>query len=128
LVVTTIAQTLDVRELSGRSLLDSLQAYLRDRQALLLLDNFEQVLQAAPDIAALLATAPGVKILVTSRAVLHLRGEKEITVPPLALPNPTQLPPLARLSQYAAVALFIERALDVQPDFAVTNENAPAVA
>jgi predicted ATPase/class 3 adenylate cyclase len=128
LVAATIAQTLGVREQSGRSLLDSLQAYLRDRQMLLVLDNFEQVLQAAPGIAALLAAAPGVKILVSSRAVLHLRGEKEIVVPPLALPDPRQLPPLARLSQYAAVALFIERALDVQADFAVTNENAPAVA
>jgi predicted ATPase/class 3 adenylate cyclase len=128
LVATAIAQTLGVREQSGRSVLDSLQVYLRDRQMLLVLDNFEQVLQAAPDIAALLAAAPGVKILVTSRAVLKVRGEKEIAVVPLALPDPTQLPPLARLTQYAAVALFIERALDVQPDFAVTNENAPAVA
>jgi predicted ATPase len=101
---------------------------------LLLLDNFEQVLEAAPTVAALLVAARGVKIFVTSRAVLHLRGEKEIAVPPLALPPhpPAPSPTPGRggeeLTQYAAVALFIERALDVQPDFAVTNENAPAVA
>jgi predicted ATPase len=105
-----------------------LKTYLRDKRLLLLLDNFEQLLEAAPTIAALLGAAPGLKVLITSRAVLHLRGEKEITVPPLNLPDPRQLPALARLTQYAAVALFIERALDVQPDFAVTNENAPAVA
>jgi predicted ATPase/class 3 adenylate cyclase len=137
LVAATIAHTLEVRETAGQPLLETLKAHLRDKRLLLLLDNFEQVLQAAPDIAALLAAAPGLKLLVTSRAVLHLRGEKEITVPPLALPLLPLLPrSRARergpggegLTQYAAVALFIERALDVQPNFTVTNENAPAVA
>jgi predicted ATPase len=136
LVAATIAQTLGVRELSGRSVLDSLQAYLRDRQILLVLDNFEHLLQAAAGIAALLAAARGVKILVSSRAVLQLTGEQEYPVLPLALP-PTSALALdgsrsgrewEALTQYAAVALFIQRALAVKPDFAVTNANAPAVA
>jgi len=128
LVITAIAQTLDVRESEVQSPLDQLKGYLREKQPLLLLDNFEQVIAAAPAVADLLAACPRLKVLVTSREVLHLRGEKEFAVPPLALPNPKKLPPLEDLSQYAAVELFIARALDVRPDFAVTNENAPAVA
>jgi predicted ATPase/class 3 adenylate cyclase/Tfp pilus assembly protein PilF len=128
LVVTTIAQTLDVRESGEQVLLDQLKGYLREKQLLLLLDNFEQVVAAASSVATLLAACPRLKVLVTSRAVLHLRGEKEVSLPPLALPDLGQIPPLDQLTQYAAVALFIARALDVQPDFAVTNDNALAVA
>jgi predicted ATPase/class 3 adenylate cyclase len=136
LVAASIAQALGVPEIGGQVPLDSLRAYLQARQALLLLDNFEQVLEAAPVVAELLAAAPGVKILVTSRAVLKVRGEKERVVPPLALPLNLARPldgggaerEWEALTQYAAVALFIQRALDVQPDFAVTNENALAVA
>jgi predicted ATPase/class 3 adenylate cyclase len=133
LVASAIAQTLGVRELGGTPLLESLKAHLRDQQLLLLLDNFEHLLAAAPLVAELLAAAPRLKVLLTSRAVLHLRGEKEFPVPPLALPDPKHLPPVgadlvSALSQYAAVELFIQRALDVKPEFVVTNENAPAVA
>lgn len=128
LVASTIAQTLSVRETGGQPLIDSLVDYLRNKQMLLLLDNFEQVVSAAPIAAALLAACPRLKFLVTSRAPLHLRGEHQFVVPCLALPNPKQLPPIESLSQYAAVALFIQRALAVNRHFAVTNENAPAVA
>jgi predicted ATPase/class 3 adenylate cyclase len=133
LVMSTIAQTLGVREDGGQPLLESLSEFLRDRQMLLLLDNFEQVLPAAPRVTEILAACPRLKVLVTSRAVLRLRGEHEFPVPPLALPDPRRVLPgqtqlSAVLSQYAAVELFIQRALAVKPDFSVTNENAPAVA
>jgi predicted ATPase/class 3 adenylate cyclase len=127
LVVPTIAQALGVSEAGGRPLMDALRAYLRDKHLLLLLDNFEQVVVAAPLLSELLAAAPQLNVLVTSREVLHLRGEQEFPVPPLALPDPKHAR-LETLSQYAAVELFIARALDVNPDFAVTNESAPAVA
>jgi predicted ATPase/class 3 adenylate cyclase/Tfp pilus assembly protein PilF len=128
LVAATIAQTLGVREAGGRSLLESLKDYLRDKQTLLLLDNFEQVISAAPLVAELLAACPLLKILATSREVLRLSGEHEFPVPSLAVPDLQHLPAIAPLAQYAAVALFIQRALAVKPDFAVNNENAPAVA
>ncbi|HEU5098510.1 MAG TPA: tetratricopeptide repeat protein, partial [Roseiflexaceae bacterium] len=128
LVPATIAQALDVREVGGRSLLDTLKNYLREKQLLLLLDNFEQVLDARLLVAELLAAAPGLHVLVTSRAVLRLSGEHEYVVPPLAVPDRRQLPPFEQLTDYDAVRLFIERACAVKADFAVTNANAPAVA
>nr|HRC76954.1 tetratricopeptide repeat protein [Kouleothrix sp.] len=128
LVTSAIAATLRVRESGGQPLLAALKDYLRDKRLLLLLDNFEHLLDAASLVAELLAAAAQLKVLVTSREVLHLRGEKEVSVQPLALPNPAQLPPLEQLSQYAAVALFVERALDARPDFVLTNAHAPAVA
>jgi predicted ATPase/class 3 adenylate cyclase/DNA-binding XRE family transcriptional regulator len=128
LVVATIAQTFGVKESGSRPLLESLKDELRKQQVLLLLDNFEQVLTAAPQIAELLAGCPKLKLLITSREVLHIYGEHEFAVPPLALPNRHQLPPLDRLTQYDAVRLFIARARAVNADFAVTNASAPAVA
>jgi len=128
LVLAAIAQALGVAEAPGQSLEESLKAYLRSRQALLVLDNFEQVLAAGPQIAALLAAAPALKALVTSREMLHLYGEHEYEVPPLSLPDLHHLPPIERLTQYEAVRLFIERAQAVRSDFAVTGENAPAIA
>jgi predicted ATPase len=86
------------------------------------------VIDVAPRITDLLTAAPRLKVLVTSREVLRLSGETDYPVPPLSLPDPKRLPPLERFTQYDAVALFIERALAVKPAFAVTNENAPAVA
>ena len=85
-------------------------------------------MDAASDVAALLAACPQLTVLATSRIALRLRGEHEFAVPPLALPDPKQLPPLERLSQYEAVRLFIDRAVAVKADFAVTNATAPAVA
>jgi predicted ATPase/class 3 adenylate cyclase/DNA-binding CsgD family transcriptional regulator len=128
LVIPAILQTLGVKEQGQQAALRQLQAYLRDKQLLLVLDNFEQVVDAAPRVTEVLAAAPQLKVVVTSRVALHVRGEQEFPVPPLALPDPHQLPPLERISQYAAVALFIARAQAVKPDFVVTNQNAPAVA
>ncbi len=128
LVMPTIAATLGIAEVAGQSLLDTLKWYLRDKQMLLVLDNFEQVLPAAPVVNDLLAAAPGLKVLVTSRALLGIYGEHDVAVPPLALPDLRRLPPLERLSQYEAVRLFIERAQAAKSDFAITGENAPAVA
>ncbi|MDQ5850862.1 MAG: tetratricopeptide repeat protein [Chloroflexota bacterium] len=128
LVVSTIAHALGLKETGGHSLLESLQAYLHAQRQLLVLDNFEQVLPAAPLVTDLLQAASHLKVLVTSRAVLHLSGEHEFPVPPLALPDPRRLPPIEHLTQYAAVALFLQRARAVKPDFEVTGETAPAVA
>jgi predicted ATPase/class 3 adenylate cyclase/DNA-binding CsgD family transcriptional regulator len=128
LVIPTIAATLGVREVAGQPLIESLHAYLRDRRMLLLLDNFEQVVEAALALSALLEPAPGLKVLVTSRAILHLHNEQEFPVPALQLPRTQPLPELEALSQYEAVALFIQRARTVHPEFQVTNDNAPAVA
>ena len=128
LVASSIARTLGIQEKADQVLRESLKESLRDQQMLLVLDNFEQVVAAAPLVAELLATCPHLKCLVTSRVVLRLSGEHEFPVPPLALPDPRCLPTVDTLSQYAAVALFIQRALAVKPDFRVDNANAPAVA
>ena len=128
LVVSRIAAIIGVREAGREPLLESLKAFQHPKQMLLVLDNFEQVVVAAPLLAELLNAAPRLKVLVTSRTVLHLYGEQEYPVPPLAFPAHTQLPPLEALHQYAAVTLFIQRARAVKPDFQVTNANAPAVA
>ena len=95
---------------------------------LLVLDNFEQVNDAAPQIAELLVRAARISILVTSRSPLRVYGEQEYPVPPLGVPDPKHLPDLEKLSTYESVALFVERAMAVRPDFAVTSANAPAVA
>jgi len=127
LILPTIARALNVGEVAGKALADTLAASLRAKQLLLVLDNFEQILPAAAAIISLLASAPNVKALVTSRAMLRMRGERVYLVPSLAVPT-LPLPSLEALSQYEAVRLFIARAQDAQPDFAVTNETAPAVA
>jgi predicted ATPase len=95
---------------------------------LLLLDNFEQILPAAPQLTGLLAACPGVKLLVTSRAVLHVQGEQEFALPPLALPTLKHLPDPEELADYAAIALFLQRAQAVLPTFELTATNAGAVA
>ena len=128
LVAVTTASVLGVMEAGGRPIVETLGDYLRDKQLLLVLDNFEQVVAAAPFLLDLLRTAARLKVLVTSREVLRVYGEQEHPVPPLALPDLTHLPPVTTLNQYAAVALFIQRAQAVKPDFQVTNETAPAIA
>jgi predicted ATPase/class 3 adenylate cyclase len=128
LVLQALAQAFGVREAAGKPLNELLHDHLRDKQILLVLDNFEQVIGAAALVSELLTAAPRLKVLVTSREVLHLYGESNYPVPPLSVPDPKRLPSLERLTQYEAVALFIARALTVSPAFAVTNENAPAVA
>jgi predicted ATPase/DNA-binding CsgD family transcriptional regulator len=126
--VPTLAQTLDVKEIAGQPLLDLLKASLHWKHLLLLLDNFEQVVSAAVHVADILVACPNLKVMVTSRMTLHIRGEQEYAVPPLAVPDPKHLPDLIALSQYEAVALFIQRAQAARPDFQVTAANAPAVA
>src|SRR6266581_2566615 len=128
LVVPTIAQTLGVKESATRSMVEQLQAFLQEKLLLLLLDNFEQVVSAAPRLSDLLARCSHLKLLVTSRAVLHLAAEHAFAVPPLSLPDLNHLPDLVTLSQYEAVALFIARAQALQPEFQVSNASAPAVA
>ncbi len=128
LVDTTIAMALRVQVVPGQAVVDALKAYLAEKQLLLVLDNFEQLLPAAPLVAELLAAAPRLNVLVMSRVPLHLRGEREFPVPPLQLPDRSALPPLEVLRQYDAVRLFIERAQDLRPDFTVTNATGPAVA
>jgi predicted ATPase/DNA-binding CsgD family transcriptional regulator len=127
-VIPTIAQALELWEDADRPLLQQLQAALRDRHLLLLLDNFEQVIAAATALATLLAFCSRLHVLVTSRAALHLSAEYEFTVPPLAVPDLPQLPESQDLAQVATVALFLERARAVQADFRLTTANAHIVA
>jgi len=128
LVLPTLAQTLDIKESAELPLLELLKSSLHLKHLLLLLDNFEQVVLAALQVAELLAACPKLKIMVTSRMALHVSAEQEFAVPPLMLPDPKHLPALVVLSQYEAVALFIQRAQAVKSDFQVTNATAPAVA
>jgi len=128
LCIPTVAQTLSVREKPGQSLSETLTDYLRDKHLLLVLDNFEQLLDAGPAVSALLAGAPNLKVLVTSRAPLHLSGEHEYSVPPLTVPDLDASEQPATLAAYEAVQLFLERAQAVKPEFELTSENAPAVA
>jgi len=127
LVIGALAQTLGVRESGSQPLLERLKDELRDKRLLLLLDNFEHLLNAAPQVAELLAATARLKLLVTSRERLHLRGEQEVAVQPLALPDPADLPALDQVSQYAAIALFLARAQASQADFQLTSATAPAI-
>jgi predicted ATPase/class 3 adenylate cyclase len=127
LVPETIAQVLNIRADGVGAPLDALVTYVRDKQILLLLDNFEHLLPAAPVVGELLRGCPNLTVLATSRAPLRLRAEREVPVPPLTLPDPTRHEPLERLTQYEAVRLFIDRAMASKPDFRVDNENASAV-
>jgi predicted ATPase/DNA-binding CsgD family transcriptional regulator len=128
LVVATIAETLGLKEIGERPLLERLKSYLHDRKMLLLLDNFEHVTQASPVVAELLRACPTLEVLVTSRAVLHLSGEHEYPVSPLGLPDPERIPGQEEVARYEAVALFAERARAARPDFRLDGSNAVAVA
>ncbi|MGD0404845.1 MAG: protein kinase [Candidatus Acidiferrales bacterium] len=131
LMASAIVQSLGIREAGGQSPLEVLKKNLRDSSGapmLLLLDNFEHLIQASPVVAELLATAPNLKILVTSRAALHVYGEHEFPVPPLALPDSKSMPSLEALSKCPAIALFVQRAGAAKPDFELNAENAQAVA
>ncbi len=130
LIASVIVQTLGIREAGGQSPLEILKKNLQDSlraPMLFLLDNFEHLVQAAPTVAELLAMAPNLKILVTSRAALHVYGEHEFPVPALAVPDLRCMPPVEVLSQYPAVALFVQRAVAAKPDFELNRQNAPAV-
>ncbi|HLY63535.1 MAG TPA: protein kinase [Terriglobia bacterium] len=131
LIAPAIVQTLGIREAGGQPPLETLKENLRDSlrvPMLLLLDNFEHLIQAASIVAELLVIGPNLKIMVTSRAAMHVYGEYEFPVPPLGLPDPRSMPSLEVLSQSPAVALFVQRAAAAKPDFELNRENAPAVS
>ncbi len=131
LVASVIAQALGIREAGAQSPLEILKKNLQDgfrAPVLLLLDNFEHLIQAAPTVAEILAAGPDLKILVTSRAPLHLYGEHEFPLPPLTLPDSRSMPSVEVLSQCPAIALFVQRAAAARPDFELNRENAGAVA
>ena len=128
LVAATIGHELGLTDGGGRTPVERILEHVRSKRVLTVLDNFEQVIAAAPIVSELLAGADGLSALVSSRSVLHLYGEQEYPVPPLRLPDPKHLPALASLAGYEAVALFVERARAVTPTFAVTQENAAAIA
>ncbi len=127
LVVFAIADAIGVKETPEQPLLAGLQRALQHRKQLLILDNFEQVSEAAPTVAALLEFCPGVHVLVTSRALLHVRGEQEFALQPLGLPA-EQTTELASIAATPAVRLFVERAATVRPGFQLTAENAGLIA
>lgn len=128
LLPSTIAKALGIGEAGAEPLLERLQAYVSHKSLLLVLDGFEQVLDAAPALTELLAVAPRLRLLVTSRAPLHLSGEHEYPVPPLAVPDAERPREPASVAGYDAVALFVERVRSVKPDFRLTAESAPVVA
>ena len=128
LVVPTIAQTLGLREAGEQPAIEIVRAYLREHRLLLLLDNFEHVLEAAPEVAELLGSSPDLTVLATSRAPLRLRGEQEYPVGPLAVPDPSRLPTPGEVEAASAARLFVERARASAPAFDLTRMNAAAVA
>jgi predicted ATPase len=128
LVVSKIAQQLEVREGGSRPLVENVKSYLADKHMLLLLDNFEQVASAAPLVAELLAAAPNLKVLVTSRIILNLQGEHVYPVPPLETPSATLPASINDLSAIESIRLFLDRAQAASPDFSLTEKNAAAVA
>ncbi len=128
LVPTTILQTLGFATGENQPATDLLKNHLQNKHTLLVIDNFEQVASASSVLAELLKAAPNVKMLVTSQAVLHVYGEYEFNVPPLAVPDINNLPSLEILAQSPAVALFVSRAEAVKVDFSLTAENAPIIA
>jgi len=127
-VPISIIQALNMKSSPSLSPLQSLITYLRNKHVLLVLDNFEHIEEATTTVSELLAAVPGLKVLVTSRSILHLYGEHQFSVPPLDLPGPGIALKATQLSQYGAIQLFVERAQAVQPDFALTDENAAAIA
>jgi predicted ATPase len=127
LVIPTVARALGVSQTGDHSLGEHLLAYLQPREMLLVLDNAERLLAAAPLAAQALELAPRLKLLVTSREPLRVREEQLVPVPPLALPDPPYPPDLVHLREIPAVALFIERAREARPDFTLTRENAVTI-
>jgi predicted ATPase/class 3 adenylate cyclase len=128
LVPAATAAALGLREQPARTLDETIADHLRDQRVLLVFDNFEHVLPAATLVATLLAAAPSLSVLVTSRARLDLQAEHEYPVRPLPVPDLRALPPLEELSHYDAVQLFLVRAQALRPGFALTEENAAAIA
>src|SRR3712207_4671793 len=116
LLASALAPALELRESGATPLLEAVAGDLRDRPTLLVLDNFERLLRAAPLVADLLAACPGVTCLATSRMALDVRDERRFPVAPLERPDPKRLPPAEELARYAAVDLFVDRASAIRPD------------
>src|SRR5919107_5138889 len=128
LVASALAGALSVSESAGRALKEDLRNFLSNKELLLVLDNFEQVVDAAPLVGELISGCPGLEVLVTSRVSLRIYGEHQYAVRPLELPDPSHLPPIETLRQYEAIRLFTERAHAANTQFSLTKENAPALA
>ena len=128
LVGPTVARALGLSDQPGRPIIDLLKAHIELRELLLVLDNFEHLVPATPVVEELLGTAPGLKVVVTSRGVLNLYGEQEFPVAPLTLPKPSEAGDPGSVTDYEALALFVERARAVKPAFALTARSGPAVA
>ena len=125
LVVPAIAQALGIRETPGRPLIEVVKEHLANLgRMLLVLDNFEQVAAAAADVSEILDGCPAVKAMVTSRTVLRVYGEHEFSVPPLPLPESDAPLSPGRLLDFPSIALFVQRATAVKPDFSLTVQNA----
>jgi predicted ATPase/DNA-binding XRE family transcriptional regulator len=128
LLVSTVAQALGLREAGGRSVRELVHGYLGDRRLLLVLDNFEHLLGAAPEVTDLLASCPLLKVLATSRAPLRLRGEQEYPVEPLPVPRLVRIPALEDVVRVPSVRLLVDRARESSPGFGLTQQNAAAIA
>jgi predicted ATPase/class 3 adenylate cyclase len=128
LLASTIGEAMGVREVPGQPLLHTLKDALQAQEVLLVLDNFEHVMEQAPQVGELLSACPSLKVLVTSREVLHLSPERVLEVQPLAVPDFQRPLSIEQLTHYDAVRLFVERAQAAQPSFSVTDGNGPAVA
>jgi predicted ATPase/DNA-binding XRE family transcriptional regulator len=128
LVVPTVARSLGVREAEGQTPREALHAHLRDKRLLLVLDNFEHLLEAAPEVSGLIESCPSLTVLIASRAPLHVRGEQEYSVPPLELPASTRDPSVEEVLDSPSGRLLVERARAVSSTFSLTKANAAAVA
>ncbi len=128
-VLLAVAETLGLREIpEGSSTVEVLARFLRHKQMLLVLDNFEQVLDAAPQLSQLLEACPGVRLLVTSRASLRLRGERELRLQTLPVPTLADAQNIDKFSSFASVALFVQRVQSFRPGFAIDADNARTIA
>jgi predicted ATPase len=131
LLAFTIVRTLGIRETANQGAAETLREYLQNSlraPALMLVDNFEHMVEAATTLAGLLAVTPHLKLLVTSRAALRVHEEREFPVPPLALPDSRSKLSIEKLGEYSAISLFVQRAAAAKPNFALTEENAPVIA
>jgi predicted ATPase/class 3 adenylate cyclase len=127
LVLQTISETIGARESTGMTLIDSLNDHLSDKSILLVLDNFERLVRAGPQLSLLLGSNPGLKLLITSREALRIQGEHEFPVPMFGVPETGTAISIEHLLEYDSICLFVERAREVKSDFALTAENAAAV-
>jgi len=128
LVPSAIAQALGIREEGARPIVETLKDHLSDKELFLVLDNFEQILDASTYVSELLHACPRLKILVSSRGPLHVSGEQEYQVPAMSVPDPDRLPPVGTLLHYEAIELFVQRAREVRPSFMLDETNAATIA